>query len=438
MKNKTDYKQTEIGEIPEDWDVVDLKSILIDKGYIRGPFGSALRRPELKTKGIPVYEQQHAIYGSRDFRFYIDDEKFKELKRFQVQTNDLIISCSGTLGKVSIISEDDPKGIISQALLTLRPNPLKILPDYLKYFFTSKSGFSSITSRSSGSVQVNIANRQIIEQIKLALPGVDEQQQIASVLSSLDDKIELNRRMNKTLEEMGKALFKRWFVDFEFPDENGKPYKSNGGEMVESELGLIPKGWKAVPLIKVFDFLEGPGIRNWQYADTGTRFINIRLINNGDIDIKSANYINQKDVDTKYQHFLLQEGDMVVSASGTLGKNAIVRKSHLPLLLNTSVIRFRPQDNVSYPFMYQYLQSEEFLSEQIRLSAGSVQANFGPTHLKQMSVLSPSKDILDRFNQICGAIYQEINAKMDENEQLGALRDSLLPRLMSGKLRVKN
>src|SRR3989344_4724990 len=212
-KKQVKYKQTEIGEIPVHWELTELKNMLTEKGYIRGPFGSTLRRPELKTKGVPVYEQQHAIYNMRDFRYFVDEKKFKELNRFQVKTNDLIISCSGTLGKVSIITEDDPKGIISQALLTLRPNPKKVLPDYLKYFFTSNSGFSSITSRSSGSVQVNIANRQIIEQIKLALPSISEQQLIITILSPLDDKIELNRKMNKTLEETGKTLFKQLFVD---------------------------------------------------------------------------------------------------------------------------------------------------------------------------------------------------------------------------------
>ena len=91
MKHQTKLKQTEIGKIPEDWEVKKLKDILDERGYIRGPFGSALRRPELKKTGVPVYEQEHAIYNSRIFRYYIDNDKFKELSRFQVKENDLII-----------------------------------------------------------------------------------------------------------------------------------------------------------------------------------------------------------------------------------------------------------------------------------------------------------------------------------------------------------
>lgn len=107
-----------------------LKELLDEKGYIRGPFGSALRRNELLDEGIPVYEQQNAIYNNREFRYFINNEKHEEMKRFTVRENDLIISCSGTVGRVSVIRKDDPIGIISQALLILRPNTEKVLTDF--------------------------------------------------------------------------------------------------------------------------------------------------------------------------------------------------------------------------------------------------------------------------------------------------------------------
>ena len=95
------------------FDSTPLGSLLSDKGYIRGPFGSALKRQELKTEGIPVYEQQQAIDGHRNFRFFVDEKKFNELKRFAVKRNDLIVSCSGTVGRISVIEEGHPLGIIS-------------------------------------------------------------------------------------------------------------------------------------------------------------------------------------------------------------------------------------------------------------------------------------------------------------------------------------
>ena len=182
-----------------EWNNIHLSDVLVDKGYIRGPFGSALKRGDMKDSGIPVYEQQHAIYNSRYFRYYIDEQKFNEMKRFQVNTDDLIISCSGTVGKVSIIRNDDPKGIISQALLLLRVDKNKILPLYLKYFFTLRDGYNAIVSRSSGSVQINIAKRNIIEQIPLMLPKIETQRKIVEILSSIDEKIEENQKINENL-----------------------------------------------------------------------------------------------------------------------------------------------------------------------------------------------------------------------------------------------
>ncbi len=182
-----------------DWVKTSLNNVLQPQGYIRGPFGSALRRNELLSSGIPVYEQQHAIYDTRDFRFYIDNEKFNSMKRFQVQTGDLIISCSGTVGKVSIIDEKDPKGIISQALLLLRANKAVILPDYLKYFFISNEGYNAIVSRSSGSVQVNISRRNVIEQIPLNLPPLNIQNKIVAILKNIDEKIDNNKHINNNL-----------------------------------------------------------------------------------------------------------------------------------------------------------------------------------------------------------------------------------------------
>ena len=178
---------------------VILKDTLLPKGYIRGPFGSALKRGDMLEKGIPVYEQQHAIYDVRNFRFYISTKKFEAMKRFAVQPGDLIISCSGTVGKVSKIQKDDPIGIISQALLLLRVNKAIIDADYLKYFFLSREGYNAIVSRSSGSVQVNISKREVIEQIPIQLPELEEQKKIVAILATIDEKIKINQTINDNL-----------------------------------------------------------------------------------------------------------------------------------------------------------------------------------------------------------------------------------------------
>ena len=186
------------------------------------------------------------------------------------------------------------------------------------------------------------------------------------------------------------------------------------------------------------DFKEGPGIRNWQYVEgDGIPFMNIRLIQDGDIKRSRANKISIEEAFGKYKHFLLEEGDMVISTSGTLGRSAIVRKHHLPLCLNTSVIRFRPL-GCGYAFMYSYLQSPTFLNQLNFMASGSVQKNFGPTHLKQIRIQVPSKDKIDRFETTSSSWWHAIQKNREKIDNLTRQRDTLLPKLMSGEVRVQN
>jgi len=281
----------------------------------------------------------------------------------------------------------------------------------------------------TGAVQPKLS-KQNLYSISFVLPkNKKEQHSITNVLSSLDNKIKLLRQQNKSLETIAEAIYKEWFLKFNFPGTTGK--------MVASPLGEIPSGWRLGHLTEMLDFMEGPGIRNWQYTDSGRRFINIRLIQDGDINIKDSSFISEEEAETTYKHFHLQEKDMVVSTSGTLGRCAIVRKEHLPLILNTSVIRFRPIDKISYGFMYQYLNSNIFKNELESLASGSVQLNFGPVHLKQIEMLIPSKDVLQKFAEAVNPLYQKICFNLSQVQTLATLRDTLLPKLMKGEVRVK-
>ena len=220
-----------------------------------------------------------------------------------------------------------------------------------------------------------------------------------------------NRARNHNLEEQFKALYKQFFID-------------SCQESTEVELS------------KIISFQEGPGIRNWQYVDKdGIKFINIRCINDGDIDTSSANMISKDEAYSKYKHFLLDENDIVMSCSGTLGRYAIVRNDHLPLCLNTSVIRFKPKEQPEdFAFIYGFLTSDGFLNRQQELACGSVQANFGPTHLKTMRIREFPIEYRFTFSQQAQPILDETIKNLKESTKLQQLRDSLLPRLMSGEI----
>jgi len=359
---------------------------------------------------------------------FLSKKWLAKAKNLLIPQNSTCFVCIGsTIGKICLAKEDS---FTNQQINTVIVDSRKADFNYI-YYLLKYNQRNIVKEYGGGGAVKSIINKSTFENIEFFIPDDPvEQKRIAEILSAFDDKIELNNKINQNLEQMAQAIFKEWFINFRFPGH--KKVK-----MVDSELGKIPEGWEVKMLPKVFDFLEGPGIRNWQYTSKGCPFINIRLIQNNDIDVKLASFISEEEAHGKYKHFHLQERDMVVSTSGTLGRSAIVRKEHLPLLLNTSVIRFKPIDKQNYAYMYQFLNSAYFQNKILSMASGSAQPNFGPVHLKQIEVLVPAQHVLNIFGNLANPIYEKIIANMSENQKLAALRDLLLPKLMSGEILVK-
>ena len=166
------------------------------------------------------------------------------------------------------------------------------------------------------------------------------------------------------------------------------------------------------------------------------KFLNIRCIGDGDLDVARANSISLEEYEKTYSHFALHEEDIVISTSGTLGRLAIVRADHLPVMLNTSIIRMRGRGVVGLGYVWGFLQSEHFLAEMFALAAGSVQLNFGPMHLRQISILRPPDGILEGFEKVMQPLLKMSLHLRTESRTLANLRDTLLPKLLSGKLSV--
>lgn len=287
------------------------------------------------------------------------------------------------------------------------------IADYYYVYYWLCANYTELASLANGGAQQNL-NAQQIKEFEISLPSLPEQRRIAGILGAIDDKIENNRRINTNLELQAQALYKQWFVDNRSDD------------------------WEEKPLSEIVFFQEGPGIRNWQYVEKkGVRFINIRCINDGDVNVQNANMISEDEACGKYAHFLLEPLDIVMSCSGTLGRYAIIRQEHLPLCLNTSVIRFRPTQCIEdYSFVYGYLSSAEFLNKQEEMACGSVQANFGPTHLKQIKIKVPPKDYRMKYNNVVMPIINTMLKNRSEINMLSSLRDTLLPKLMNGEIKV--
>lgn len=390
-----------------EWKEYKLKDLLSEKGYIRGPFGSSLKRAEMKNKGIPVYEQQHAIYNTRDFRFFIDDSKFSEMKRFVVRANDLIISCSGTLGRVSIIRESDPRGIISQALLLLRPDTHKIFPEYLLYFFKTTNGFNQLVNASHGSVQQNIASRDVVEDILLSIPDKNSQQSILAVLSCLDDKIDLLNRQNKTLETLAETLFRQWFVE-------------------EAE------GLETKTLEKLIYFDPREKVSN----NTEYTFFDMKCLSNSSMAI--ADGIKR----TVNSGSSFCNGDTLLAKITPClenGKTGLVMNLEESELArgSTEFIVMRAKEGLSPYFVYCLARYSDFRNTAIQSMTGTSGRQRVQTSMLKNYEIKYSKDAMKTFHDTCHPNFLKIRQNQIQIHTLTHLRDTLLPKLMSGEVRVK-
>ena len=216
MNQRIRLRETEIGAIREDWDLVSIGDIKANKRFaiVDGPFGTQLHSNEYLDSGVPVVRVTNLSFNGRFFHdelVYISEEKFKELKRSAIYPGDIIIAKTGaTIGKLAIFPTAYSHGLLASSCLKLTVDKEKADSLYVFYFLMSRIGQTQIKNLAYGSTRDTI-NLTPSSEIKLPLPPLSEQKAIAHILGSLDEKIELNRQMNQTLEAMAQALFKSWF-----------------------------------------------------------------------------------------------------------------------------------------------------------------------------------------------------------------------------------
>lgn len=360
---------------------------------------------------------------------YVDQEMYNKWMKQEVERGTILITSEAPFGELLYWDSDD-KIVLSQRLFGLKIKK-EFNSRYIYYYMFSEQFQGELSGRATGSTVTGLRQPELLK-CHLRVPNRKYQDLIANMLMNIDKKIDLNNEINNNLFELMKRTYIEWFKNYNIPDMTF--------ELKDSELGKIPCDWNVKHLKDVFFFQEGPGIRNWQYVEKdGTKFINIRCIKDNDLELDTANMISNEEADGKYKHFMLNEWDVVVSTSGTLGRNQIIRKEHLPLCLNTSVIRFKPINGFDeYAFMYNYLISDEFLNLLDVMATGSAQRNFGPMHLNKIDLVYPDKDIIKKFNDLIFPVIKNIQNNKAENMKLSQLRDTLLPKLMNGEIDLDN
>lgn len=361
---------------------------------------------------------------------HIDKETDNKLKRSRLAEGDLLFSIAGAyLGKIGIVRSRDLPANTNQAVGIVRLNKKKADVDFLYYYFSQNYINKYINKLSSQSSQPNL-NLELLGKLEFGLTDISIQKKIAEVLSSLDSKIELNNNIDSELELMAKTLYNYWFVQFDFPNKNGKPYKTSGGNMIyNNELKKeIPEGWECLFLNDYLEFERGiePGTAN--YFDSKETENHIPFYKVGGMDGESKTWILKEIAGSS----TAKEDDIFVSFDGTVGKLVIGISGAY-----STGIRKIYQKKGYFPKAYVYFifDSEEVQKTIKKYATGSNILHAGSSI--EVLAVPYNKEIVEVFNSKVENIFLKLLQIKKENRELSELRDWLLPMLMNGQITVK-
>ena len=380
--------------------------------------------PWITPKDLSKHVGRYISFGERN----ITEDGLNSCSAKLLPKHSVLFTSRAPIGYVAI---SDAEMATNQGFKSIIPNSNV---DYLFLYYLLVYNKSKIEALGSGTTFKEVSGA-VMKGVEVSIPDISTQKKIASILSSLDDKIELNTRMNKVLEEQAQALFKHWFVDFEFPNEEGKPYRSSGGKMVESEMGLIPEGWSLKNIGDVVKIVGGntPSTTNPEYWDGGVHpFCTPKDLASlkSPILLDTERHLTTSGVQ-KISSKQLPAGTLLLSSRAPIGYTAI---SAVPLSINQGFIAFPCDENISNVYMLHWLR--ENMDEIKGWANGSTFLEISKTNFRSIPFLVPDTMVLSAYNDIVKLYYQLIENTTKESERLEEIRDALLSKLMSGELTI--
>lgn len=374
-----------------------------------GPFGSDVKKEFYVDNGVPILNGSN-LQGFKlqeDSFGYLTKEKADSLKKCNAHRGDIIVTHRGTLGQIVYVPVDSKydRYVISQSQFRFRCKADLVDVQYLVYYFHTREGqYKILANASQVGVPALARATSTFRLIDIKLPPLDDQRRIASILSSLDRKIELNNKINADLEEMAQAIFKNWFVDFE-------PFKD--GKFVDSELGMIPEGWKVGTLGELCNFKRGKNLLTKNAIDEG-----IPVVAGG--------------LEPSCYHNVANTGAPVITVSGSGANAGFMRMYHVPVW--ASDCSFIDISCENFYFVYCFLKVNSKLLKHAQ--TGAVQPHVKPSDIHDFELVIPDKESIYDFQDKVKPFFDKIALIQKENSRLSLLRDTLLPRLMSGELEV--
>lgn len=423
-------KETEIGMIPENWDVKKISDI----GEVIGGGTPKTKVEEywngdiswITPKDLSGFSERYIYKGERS----ITKEGLNNSSAKLLPKGTVLFSSRAPIGYLAIAGKELAT---NQGFKSIVCDSKKVNNLFIYYLLKNKK--EEIEQIAGGSTFKEVSGK-VVKEFKVQIPPLEEQKAIANILSTLDEKIEVNNKINKTLEKMAQTIFKHWFVDFEFPNENGEPYKSSGGEMTHSELGMIPKGWKVRTIKEIA--LNGnvicgktPSTKKKENYGRYMPFITIPDMHNKVFVTVTERYLSKLGVESQ-NNKTLPPNSICVSCIATPGLVTLTTEKSQT---NQQINSFQCKEGISYYYMYLNLSNR---SEEIRTlgAGGSTTLNLNKTQFSKIKVIIPPKDIMFKFHNKVAPMFELIKQKDFENITLSKIRDSILPKLMSGEIRV--
>lgn len=314
----------------------------------------------------------------------------------------------------------------------------EIIAEYLYYLLTNQSVTDYLATKAESAVSSYPSiNPSDIGELTFSFPEIKIQEEVVNSISPIDQKIALNTRVNAELEAMAKQLYDYWFVQFDFPDENGNPYKSSGGKMVYNPTlkREIPAGWEVDLLGNLMEFSNGINYDKNINGDKEYNIINVRNITSSTV------FIVKDDLDriilpqANANKYLINEEDIIIARSGTPGATRLIDSPK-----DTIYCGFIIKGSPKYPWMKYYLFNilKQLEGTDATKTGGSILQNVSQDTLKGLPLVVPPKINVDMFNETIIRLFSRLNMNLEQSAHLIHLRDSLLPMLMNGQVTIEH
>ena len=329
--------------------------------------------------------------------------------------NSTVVASAGqgyTRGQASFLTIDT---YVNQSVIVLKPNIKLIDPRYL--YFNIDNRYAELRQLSDCTSTRGSLSGKIMKDLSIKLPPLPTQQKIARILSSFDDKIELNNKINTNLEQQAQALFKNWFVDFE-------PF---GGKM--------PEGWKVGKLSEIIDIRDGTH-DSPKFHDSGYPLVTSKHLDSFKIDFSDMKYITEEDFEKINERSKVDTGDILYSMIGTVGNISLVIDNPVQFAIKNVGLFKTSQTPLYKYFVLNYLKTQDIKNYIDQHLAGSTQKYISLSELRGIPLFVPDTNTLEKFNSLVDPITSGIINNINENKRLSTLRDTLLPKLMSKEIEI--